>query len=990
MLWIVNEIYQYSNVQIGVKRMRLDKRRLILILLAVSMFSIILAMAQEQELGNENVVRDFQVTDVPADDGTGLILSWEPLERKQRIIEYRIYRGIAPDKLFFLESIQVNPKSGVASDRMYYYDNSFTEISDPSFPGKLRLEKGQPDDGILYRRPPRDLKFTATLMSKYQLISLSTRSDFHHKSKQVVVDRDEDGVDLGSYAGLKANQQSVLAGLIPGETYYYTVVAVDERQRLQPYATVTSGTPIPNAPDPSPALYSVVMEDTGELRFEWEYPIYTDALNQYRILRVPELSEEQWDEMRREPENLSIQTQVIAEGAVGSGNLPNYTKVNVGEDIANYKDAHFVLHLIDYYGASSLSPISTPRVLTSAALPPRTEFKVEDKPNDKGDRLTVVWDHPIVFVVKTTSLRADNSRIRVNYQLNKTETQEVKNIWFDFYDTESGEHIAKIKEFYQDDSIVLNLPEGYDYKSGMTVKITLEGEPEIPQDYVIEQRLEYDPAMLALLPGKPLYRNGRDVSKIYNIIYRKYIDSPDWKLVMRNTSFDNSLDVLVPYTSMAQKLVQGISYAEGDSLIMFIKSRGEVERKARPLLPIDRKAAVTLMSHEVDFTWDDANQVLVKTSIFKTPAQEMYQKTITDAETAIAELTEQKELTEDEDALAEIEAQIKSQQAILAAYTENKTVLQAMKMKSNSARLKHVLEAYDNYKRSQTFKVVKTDARGLFVESLPEMKDQELVYHKPISNWFDNNKYVTLFATLLFCLIVVIFVNLAKRGKDLYIRPIAGLQEIDNAIGRATEMGRPMLYCMGNGSISDVATIASIGILGLVARRAAEYDTKLIVPCYDYIIMPIAQEIVREAHYAVGRPDTYDRNNVFYLTNVQFAYVAGVNGIMIRERMATNFFLGYFAAEALLMTETGNAVGAVQIAGTDAVTQIPFFITTCDYTLIGEELYAASAYLNREPMLLGTLKAQDYFKLLILIVVITGAILSSFEITGLTLLLPEK
>ncbi len=123
---------------------------------------------------------------------------------------------------------------------------------------------------------------------------------------------------------------------------------------------------------------------------------------------------------------------------------------------------------------------------------------------------------------------------------------------------------------------------------------------------------------------------------------------------------------------------------------------------------------------------------------------------------------------------------------------------------------------------------------------------------------------------------------------------------------------------------------------------------------------------------------------------MQFAYVAGVNGIMIRERMATNFFLGYFAAEALLMTETGNTVGAVQIAGTDAVTQIPFFITTCDYTLIGEELYAASAYLNREPMLLGTLKAQDYFKFFILSIVIVGAILSSFEITGLTTLLPEK
>jgi hypothetical protein len=129
---------------------------------------------------------------------------------------------------------------------------------------------------------------------------------------------------------------------------------------------------------------------------------------------------------------------------------------------------------------------------------------------------------------------------------------------------------------------------------------------------------------------------------------------------------------------------------------------------------------------------------------------------------------------------------------------------------------------------------------------------------------------------------------------------------------------------------------------------------------------------------------------IFYLTNSQFAYVAGVNGIMIREKMATNFFLGFFAAEALLMTETGNTVGAVQIAGSDAITQIPFFITTCDYTLIGEELYAASAYLNREPMLLGTLKAQDYLKIIIVFLVLVGTILSTLQVTNLLNILPTK
>ena len=181
-----------------------------------------------------------------------------------------------------------------------------------------------------------------------------------------------------------------------------------------------------------------------------------------------------------------------------------------------------------------------------------------------------------------------------------------------------------------------------------------------------------------------------------------------------------------------------------------------------------------------------------------------------------------------------------------------------------------------------------------------------------------------------------------------------------------------------------------MGIISQVSKKCAEYDSRLIVPCYDYIVMPVMQEIVRESHYEAGRPDTYDKNNIFYLASSQFPYVAGVNGIMIREKVSAVFYMGSFAAEALLMTETGNAVGAIQIAGTDSTTQVPFFITTCDYTLIGEELYAAAAYLNREPMLLGTLKAQDYYKFLILVFIFVGSILATFQVTGVTLLFPTK
>ncbi|MDD3535864.1 MAG: hypothetical protein PHC50_06960 [Candidatus Cloacimonetes bacterium] len=964
--------------------MRLDKRRLILLLFMLFIAGISLVIAEKQEDGSKNLIKHFQVTDNPADDGTGLILSWEPLDRSKRIIEYRVYRGVNPDTLFFLDYIQVNPKSGVAADRMYYYDSSPSEISDISHPRKLKLEKGQPKDGILYGKPPRDFVFSAKYLEHFNMLSSAKRKDFYFKSNEVVAD----SLNGDSYAGLKSNQQTVLYSLKPGKNYYYSVVAVDERRQMLQHTEVLSGVPEPNSPEAAVAFYSVILTDIEELRFEWELPMNKSYLAQYHLWQFPDLAEDAWEALKAEPEQAMAAGKMLGAGAVGSGQLPNYTKLPIPGAAESLQNAAFAIQLVDYEGRTSFSGLSRPRVLTSAALPSQPSHRIEDKPNDKGDRLSVIWDDPIVFVIKTTSLNRTNTRFKINYQVNKNDNQTVKKIWFEFSNLANGKNYGKTKEFFLDNSITLSLPKDFDIKDGLKVKITLEGEPKIPEEYVIEQDLVYNDAMLALLPDKALYRNGTDVSGIYNVVYRKLMQSPLWRLVMRNTSFDNSLDVTIPYPSTVVKQVKGIAYAEGDSLII-VDSEGV--RSSRKLLPGESRAPRTLLDPVIDFHWDSVSETPIRTNLYAGKAQKMYNEALEGLNSSLAELQAEAEALEpDSDEAEALDERIKKLEAQIAAYNSD-IVLNSFKAKSNRQRIKQVLKAFDNYSRSQTFMVVKTDSKGLFVESFPpENEHGKYEYIKPISDWFDTNKIVTLIATILFCIIVVVFVFLAKRGKDLYIRPIAGLQEIDNAVGRATEMGRPMLYCMGHGSLSDVATIASMGILSQVARKAAEYDTKLIVPCYDYIVLPIAQEIVREAHYAVGRPDSYDRNNVFYLTNVQFAYVAGVNGIMVREKVATNFFMGYFSAEALLMTETGNAVGAVQIAGTDAVTQIPFFITTCQYTLIGEELYAASAYLNRDPMILGNLKAQDYFKFIIISVVLLGAILASFEITGLTLLLPEK
>ncbi|MCX6645341.1 MAG: hypothetical protein NTY09_03135 [bacterium] len=251
---------------------------------------------------------------------------------------------------------------------------------------------------------------------------------------------------------------------------------------------------------------------------------------------------------------------------------------------------------------------------------------------------------------------------------------------------------------------------------------------------------------------------------------------------------------------------------------------------------------------------------------------------------------------------------------------------------------------------------------------------------KARSNWWNTARTNSALWSVLICCAVMFYILHARRGASLFLRRIAGLDHVEEAIGRATEMGRPILYTCGLGYVSDIATIASINILGQVARKVADYESRLIVPSRDPIIMAVCEEVIQEAYIDAGRPNSYNKDDVFFLTDDQFAYTAAVNGIMVREKPATIMMMGLFYAESLLLAETGASTGAIQIAGTDALAQLPFFITACDYTLIGEELYAASAYLSREPLLVGSLKGQDLAKMIFMILTFVGTLFIFFKL----------
>lgn len=223
--------------------------------------------------------------------------------------------------------------------------------------------------------------------------------------------------------------------------------------------------------------------------------------------------------------------------------------------------------------------------------------------------------------------------------------------------------------------------------------------------------------------------------------------------------------------------------------------------------------------------------------------------------------------------------------------------------------------------------------------------------------------------------VILAAILLSRRGRQLFVRRIPGLSAIDEAVGRATEMGRPILFTFGLISI-DIVAMQALAILSHVARLAARFGNRLIVPLADVPLYTLTEEVCREAYAAEGKPEAFNPDDIRFLSDQQFAYAAGVIGLMHREQVASVFYFGYFYAESLLLAESGQIAGAVQVAGTPATTQIPFFIVATDYTIIGDEYYAGSAYLTREPTLVGSLVGQDVGKGIMLLLIVAGTILA--------------
>lgn len=246
--------------------------------------------------------------------------------------------------------------------------------------------------------------------------------------------------------------------------------------------------------------------------------------------------------------------------------------------------------------------------------------------------------------------------------------------------------------------------------------------------------------------------------------------------------------------------------------------------------------------------------------------------------------------------------------------------------------------------------------------------------------------YVTLALTVIFLLIFVWFIyyygNQARQGRAPKLRRIAGYERLQGLTGRAIETGRSLHLSLGVGSVADETTadsLAGLAVLDYLAEKAAVTGISPIISMANPMVMLYAQNALRAAHANDPEAAQEAYRHIRWIAPQPTAYAAGVMNLLTIDDAEANVMVGNFGDEYLLMGEVAARQGVAHIGGTSDPNTLPFIYISAQETLIGEEIYAAGAYLNHQALHIGSLVAQDIMRWVIVALIFGGIIITSIQ-----------
>ena len=225
---------------------------------------------------------------------------------------------------------------------------------------------------------------------------------------------------------------------------------------------------------------------------------------------------------------------------------------------------------------------------------------------------------------------------------------------------------------------------------------------------------------------------------------------------------------------------------------------------------------------------------------------------------------------------------------------------------------------------------------------------------------------------------LLLVITLWKRKAPVNLRNIPALTRLYRLLGLTIEEGSRLHILLGRGGLLDArggSALAGLAMLRHIAERTSVSDKPVFASAGDPTIGLLTQDTLQSGYHAAGADELYIPTTGRITGLSPFSYAAGAMNITQNENVSANVKIGHFGVEAALITDSSDRANAIVIGASDDLTgQAVLFASTQD-ALIGEELFAAGAYLGAGVSHRASLTLQDLLRWLAIVVLLAGAVL---------------
>ena len=247
---------------------------------------------------------------------------------------------------------------------------------------------------------------------------------------------------------------------------------------------------------------------------------------------------------------------------------------------------------------------------------------------------------------------------------------------------------------------------------------------------------------------------------------------------------------------------------------------------------------------------------------------------------------------------------------------------------------------------------------------------------------------VVLLVTFTVAVISLLYYQRVRDGRMPQRRPLPALDVLRAALGRGAETGRAIHISPGVGTIGSgtgsrattAETLAGLLIAERVASEAALNGAPLLVSSGDAVAHLALRGTLRQAYQQAGQSQDYDPARIQLLAHQnELAYATGVASIYARQPLEASLMVGSFGQEVLFATDEGARRSIPQVTGTTGTAALPLMMLSSDSTLIGEEIFAAEAYLTPLPTAQSRLMTQDIVRTAVIGLIVAGLLYSLLQ-----------